>query len=1060
MQFSLRLLIMLALLLLGQQVARGQCPATCTFTAPAGGTNYNLNGNQSLCITGNVPGGLSINFNGSSNTICVASGVTWTQPAGGNFSGVTINVFGTFTMNGNYNFNTPVVINVQPGGTLNTDASGFGANLLIRNEGRVIFTATGPITHQSSFSYINATATATLSATATSLFKVGNGNTFLNFGTMTFSNLENEEAMWFTNYSTGKITIGRYFFNHGNLLNSGYIETICGPFGLVACEFIVGNKGPGKEYRLDPGGCMKVNGNVVFDGPGFVDGTLAISNGNLTLNNTLSGMNGKIIVENGTSTIGAAGSLRGTNMKFCDRNTSGGNFDAISSNSVPLNNYQVDCTIQTCVQASATCALSLPTPTPGTCQTATNLYTVTGTISLSLNTGGGTATLTDGPRSLTVTVPAAATSVAYSLSGLVSGVATHTLTVSLPGCGSALATYTSPATCTFCTAITVLPASLTAGQVGTAYSQQLTASGGTAPYNFTVGQGSLPTGLSLSTTGLLAGTPTQATITSLTVVVTDARACTVAVPYTLTIVPTCSLTLTATAGVCNLTTNQYSTTGVVTISNLLASNTLFIGNGAHFLTSVVTATASTTVAYTLLAESDGATRTVSTSLAGCGVASLPVTGPPACFTACAASCQPVHLLYFPPGQSASGQFSFQNTTTQARIGSGTVGGATWETAFTQSGSNPLVQGELAWANGVPASFTLTYNPAAVPTVNKLVYRIVSGATSTTMAVDPQQPGLANTPPAAVNYNALQFVTSSTSSLSTATYLTQFDNLAFNGVPLNTTVSSGSVTNSAASATLILKTNAPNQPFTVTGNLTLSWTGALPNNARLNSTVSYGIATACAVPLVTTVNNGTLTCQSSGSATVLTATNSQTAVAFQWAGPAGFAATTPSITATAPGTYTVLSANNQTGCTATNSSSVVQQPGVVVTLFGQSACQNNATNATTTDDFYTLQVQATNPTPGAAGRYEVVLGADALGLGGTVLNPGGTPYGTTVGLGGTGQPNAGGFRADGISLYSLTLRDSNNSSSNAGCRVQQLTGEVFPCSTCLPLPCLPIRYRRL
>jgi hypothetical protein len=54
-------------------------------------------------------------------------------------------------------------------------------------------------------------------------------------------------------------------------------------------------------------------------------------------------------------------------------------------------------------------------------------------------------------------------------------------------------------------------ASLSAGTVGTAYSATLQASGGTAPYAWSVSSGTLPAGLTLnSSTGVISGTPTTA----------------------------------------------------------------------------------------------------------------------------------------------------------------------------------------------------------------------------------------------------------------------------------------------------------------------------------------------------------------------------------------------------------------------------------------------------------------------------------------------------------------------------------------------------------------------
>jgi hypothetical protein len=59
------------------------------------------------------------------------------------------------------------------------------------------------------------------------------------------------------------------------------------------------------------------------------------------------------------------------------------------------------------------------------------------------------------------------------------------------------------------TPVTITNSSLPSGTVGQAYSGQLAASGGTSSYNFSVNSGSsLPTGLSLSASGAITGTPT------------------------------------------------------------------------------------------------------------------------------------------------------------------------------------------------------------------------------------------------------------------------------------------------------------------------------------------------------------------------------------------------------------------------------------------------------------------------------------------------------------------------------------------------------------------------
>ncbi|MDP8989662.1 MAG: putative Ig domain-containing protein, partial [Acidobacteriota bacterium] len=70
--------------------------------------------------------------------------------------------------------------------------------------------------------------------------------------------------------------------------------------------------------------------------------------------------------------------------------------------------------------------------------------------------------------------------------------------------------------------LTILTASLPSGTVGASYSQSLAANGGTPPYNWSVTSGSLPSGLSLASTGAIAGTPTVAGTQTFTVHVGDA----------------------------------------------------------------------------------------------------------------------------------------------------------------------------------------------------------------------------------------------------------------------------------------------------------------------------------------------------------------------------------------------------------------------------------------------------------------------------------------------------------------------------------------------------------
>jgi hypothetical protein len=70
-------------------------------------------------------------------------------------------------------------------------------------------------------------------------------------------------------------------------------------------------------------------------------------------------------------------------------------------------------------------------------------------------------------------------------------------------------------------ALQITSNSLPAGQEGTAYSNTLAASGGTAPYSWSINSGALPAGVTLSSAGTISGTPTASGSFNFTVKVTD-----------------------------------------------------------------------------------------------------------------------------------------------------------------------------------------------------------------------------------------------------------------------------------------------------------------------------------------------------------------------------------------------------------------------------------------------------------------------------------------------------------------------------------------------------------
>ena len=136
-----------------------------------------------------------------------------------------------------------------------------------------------------------------------------------------------------------------------------------------------------------------------------------------------------------------------------------------------------------------------------------------------LTGSGGT-----GPYTFTITSGALPTGLTLSAGGVISGTTTaggpfnFTVGVTDTAGNTGSQAYTVHIGTN---SLTVLPVSLPNGQQSTAYSHTITASGGTGPYTFAVTSGSLPAGLSLSSGGVLSGTPSGTGPSTFTVQATE-----------------------------------------------------------------------------------------------------------------------------------------------------------------------------------------------------------------------------------------------------------------------------------------------------------------------------------------------------------------------------------------------------------------------------------------------------------------------------------------------------------------------------------------------------------
>jgi len=190
---------------------------------------------------------------------------------------------------------------------------------------------------------------------------------------------------------------------------------------------------------------------------------------------------------------------------------------------------------------------------------------------------GGTA-----PYSYAVTAGALPGGILMSTAGAFSGTptagGTFNFTVTATDSSTGSGPYTaSRAFSIAVTAITIAPPTLPAGTAGVAYTQTLTASGGSAPYAFNVSAGALPAGLTLSGAGVLSGTPTAAGTFNFTASALDTASATGTLAYTLTIAaPT--LTLAPTTLVAGIAGTAYAQT--ITASGGIAAYTYAVTTGA------------------------------------------------------------------------------------------------------------------------------------------------------------------------------------------------------------------------------------------------------------------------------------------------------------------------------------------------------------------------------------------------------------------------------------------------------------------------------------------------
>jgi hypothetical protein len=242
--------------------------------------------------------------------------------------------------------------------------------------------------------------------------------------------------------------------------------------------------------------------------------TFTPSNANVSLNQSqtiaITGGNGSFYISSNTNPSTAAVSLQGNSLYITGLNSGNTTVTICQSNNTSVCGTAA-ITVGGSTNSTGTLSLSNPSPIINIGQTQN--ITISGGSSSSYYISS-----ISNPSIAGVNI----TGSNLSLTGISAG--TTNLSICQTGnstCASLTAIVSSTGLSATSSTVSFITTTFPSGVIGQAYTSQIQAQGGAGNYTYTLTSGSLPTGLTMSAAGLIAGTPTVAGTSNITVTAAD-----------------------------------------------------------------------------------------------------------------------------------------------------------------------------------------------------------------------------------------------------------------------------------------------------------------------------------------------------------------------------------------------------------------------------------------------------------------------------------------------------------------------------------------------------------